>query len=268
LQVSDLAHGLDVQVWVHDVVRKTTRKMTFDQANGAAVWTPDGKRLIYVSTNFGQKNGIVASVAVDQSGPPVTLMGEGLSPFPTSVSADGKLAIGVRSDSAPGAPGSKDGKEAWVLPLDGANKEAKPQPFLDTRFMRGYFQFSPDGKWVAYESDETGRNEIYVVPYPGPGGKSQVSTDGGTKPRWNRNGREMFFRSGDKMMAVDVETGAAFRSGSPEMLFTKASQDYDVAPDGKRFIMLKPAAAPEGSPSELHVILNWFDELRRRVPGK
>jgi len=266
-QAANLASNPEIQVWVYDVARGSTQKMTFDQGNGAAVWTPDGKRLIYVSANFGQA-GVVASVAADQSGPPVTLMRGGVSPVPTSVSGDGKLLIGVRSAWSPGAPGSIDGKEAWVLPLDGANKEAKLQPFLDTRFARGYFQFSPDGKWVAYESDETGRSEIYVVPYPGPGGRSQVSTDGGTQPRWNRNGREMFFRSGDKMMAVDVETGAAFRAGSPKMLFTKVSEDYDVAPDGKRFIMLKPAAAAESAPIELHVIVNWFDELRRRVPGK
>jgi serine/threonine-protein kinase len=125
-------------------------------------------------------------------------------------------------------------------------------------------QFSPDGKWVACESDETGRNEIYVVPYPGPGGKSQVSTDGGTQPRWNRSGRELFFRNGARMMAVDVETGAAFRAGTPRMLFEKVSSDYDVAPGG-RFLMLKPATATADS-SELHVILNWFDDLRRRVP--
>jgi Tol biopolymer transport system component len=123
----------------------------------------------------------------------------------------------------------------------------------------------PFGKWVAYESDESGRNEIYVVPYPGPGGKSQVSNDGGTQPRWNRNGRELFFRSGAKMMAVDVETGATFRAGTPRMLFEKVSSDYDVAPDGRRFLMLKPAKTMTES-TELHVILNWFDDLRRRVP--
>jgi hypothetical protein len=188
-------------------------------------------------------------------------MGEGLNPSPTSVSPDGKLVIGVRSSGA--AP---SGSEIWVLPLDGAKAaEAKPQPFLDTRFTRGNLRFSPDGKWVAYESNETGPNEIYVVPYPGPGGKSQVSTDGGVQPRWNRNGRELFFRSGSKMMAVDVETGATFRAGMPRLLFEKASGDYDVAPDGRRFLMLKPAAASADT-SELHVILNWFDDLRRRVP--
>jgi hypothetical protein len=138
---------------------------------------------------------------------------------------------------------------------------------LDARFARGGFQFSPDGKWVAYESNETGRNEVYVVPYPGPGGKSQVSTDGGTQPRWNHNGRELFFRNGDKMMAVNVETGAAFRPGSAYMLFETVAGDYDVTPDGRSFLMMKQAAVgPGGAGSELHVILNWFEELRRKVP--
>jgi serine/threonine-protein kinase len=258
-QVQDLAQNIDIQVWVHDVARGTTTRLTFERANGNPVWTPDGKRLIYTSSiGIANQSGTLGSVAADGSGPPVTLMGEGLNPSPTSVSSDGKLAIGVRSSLGT----ARSGNEIWVLPLGG---DAKPQPFLDTRFTRGDLQFSPDGKWVAYESNETGHNEIYVVPYPGPGGKSQVSTDGGTQPRWNRNGRELFFRSGAKLMAVDVETGAAFRAGVPRMLFQKASSDYDVAPDGRRFLMLKPAAAAAES-SDLHVILNWFDDLRRRVP--
>jgi len=263
--VVELATVIDSQVWVHDAARGTTTRLTFERANANPVWTPDGKRLIYLSAPgfVGGGAGTLAAVASDGSGPPVKLMGEGLNPVPTSVSADGKLVMGVRSSTNLGQP---SGSEIWVLPLDGAKAaEATPQPFLDTRFTRGNLQFSPDGKWVAYESNETGRNEIYVVPYPGPGGKSQVSTDGGAQPRWNRNGRELFFRSGSKLMAVDVETGAVFRAGTPRMLFEKASSDYDVAPDGRRFIMLKPAATAADT-SELHVILNWFDDLRRRVP--
>src|SRR5262249_23503679 len=147
-------------------------------------------------------------------------------------------------------------------PLGGA---VKPQSFLDNSVSRGDLQFSPDGKWVAYESSEGGRSQIYVVPYPGPGGRSQVSTDGGTQPRWNKNGRELFFRSGAKMMAVAVETGATFRAGAAHVLFEKAAGDYDVAPDGRRFLMLKPTPAA-GDAGELHVIVNWFDDLRQRVP--
>jgi serine/threonine-protein kinase len=258
---------LDDQAWVYDVARGTTTRLTFEGNNRSLVWTADGKRLIYLSlTSTTSPTGTLVSLAADGSGQPVTLIGEGLSPSPTSVSPDGKLVIGVRargqarSGSDMGAV--RSGDDIWVLPLE---RDASPQPFLDNRFTRGDLQLSPDGAWVAYESNESGRNEIYVVPYPGPGGKSQVSTDGGTQPRWNRNGRELFFRSGAKMMAVDVETGAALRAGAARVLFEKVSSDYDVAPDGKRFLMLKPSATT-GDLTEIHVIVNWFDDLRRRVP--
>jgi len=258
--VNDLMQGVDVQVWVHDFVRGSTTRLTFEQTNQYPVWTPDGKRLIYQSTtSVTDPNGTLASVAVagSGSGQPVTLMGAGMLPVPTSVSPDGKLVIGVRARRQ-----TPNGTDVWVLPLDGAGK---PQPFLDNRTTRGDLQFSPDGKWIAYESNESGRNEIYVVPYPGPGSKSQVSTDGGAQPRWNRNGRELFFRSGAKLMAVDVDAGPAFRAGAARVLFETASIDYDVSPDGKRFLILKPTAAV-GEAGELHVILNWFDDLRQRVP--
>src|SRR5262249_12522668 len=244
---------IDVQLWVHDLARGTTNRLTFEKMNVSPVWTADGKRLIYrSSTNVTNLRGTLASVAATGSGQPVTLIDEGVAPTPTSVSPDGKVVIGVRSAS---------GTDTWVLPLAG---DAKPQPFLDNRFRRGDVQFSPDGNWLAYESNEGGRNEIYVMPYPGPGGKWQVSSAGGTQPRWNRKGRELFFRPGTRLMAVDVETGNAFRAGAPHLLFEKVSSDYDVAPDGKRFLMLTPTTLSAES-TELHVILNWFDDLRRRV---
>ena len=102
----------------------------------------------------------------------------------------------------------------WLLSLAvGAPADAKPQPFLDSQFSKALPQFSPDGRWVAYQSNETGRNEVYVVPYPGPGRKVTVSNQGGTEPRWARNGRELFYRNGDQMMAVDIQTTPAFRAG-------------------------------------------------------
>ena len=124
---------------------------------------------------------------------------------------------------------------------------------------------------MAYASDESGRYEIYVQPYPGPGGKWQVSTDGGTEPRWARNG-EIFYRSGDKMMAVQTTLKPSFSAGKPSVLFegeyaltlaTKAN--YDVTPDGKRFLMLKPIKQ-DNSVTQINVVLNWFEELKRKAP--
>jgi eukaryotic-like serine/threonine-protein kinase len=249
------------QLAVLDFKRGITTRLTFERRNMNPVWTPDGKRIIYMSgVSVVSKDGSLAAVNAD-GGQPVILSAPDVTPFPTSVSPDGRFVIGVHSISNQLLKGS----DLFVLPLGGAGvQDPKSQTFLDDRFTRGNLQFSPDGKWVAYESNETGRDEIYVVPFPGAGGKSQVSSDGGTQPRWNRNGRELFFRSSAKMMAVDVEIGTAFRAGTPHMLFEKVSGDYDVAPDGRRFLMLKPAVSAD--PSELHVSLNWFDDLRRRVP--
>jgi hypothetical protein len=152
-------------------------------------------------------------------------------------------------------------------------RDRKAQPFLQTRFNEQSPQFSPDGRWLAYTSDESGRNEIYVQPYPGPGGKWQISTEGGTEPVWNRNGREFFYRSGDKMMAVDIATQPSFAAGKPRMLFegkytpTAATFPYyDVSPDGQRFLMLKPVESQASAPTQMNVVLNWFEELKQKVP--
>ncbi len=135
-------------------------------------------------------------------------------------------------------------------------------------------QFSPDGRWPVYISDESGRFEIYVQPYPGPGGKWQISTEGGTEPMWNPNGRELFYRSGDKMMAVDIATQPSFAAGKPRMLFEGQYQlspvpavNYDVSPDGQRFLMVKPSEQQQ-APPQINIVLNWFEELKRRVPAK
>src|SRR5262249_52196713 len=126
----------------------------------------------------------------------------------------------------------------------------------------------PDGRWIAYATDESGRDEIYVQPFRGSGQRSQISADGGMEPVWARNGLELFYRNGDKMMAVDVQTGTTFRAGSPRVLFQGeyarifwGEADYDVSPDGQRFLMIKTEAQPASN--ELHLIVNWFVELER-----
>jgi eukaryotic-like serine/threonine-protein kinase len=134
--------------------------------------------------------------------------------------------------------------------------------------------FSPDGHWLAYGSDESGRQEIYVRSFPGPGGKVQISTEGGVQPAWARNGRELFYRNGDKMMAAAVETRPVFAAAKPKVLFEGHYEtgiyafepDYNVSPDGQRFLMIK-ASEQESPATQLNMVLNWSDELRQLAPA-
>ena len=159
--------------------------------------------------------------------------------------------------------------DIWVLRLG----DRKAQPFLRTPFNEAAPRFSPDGRWLAYMSDESGRYEIYVQPYPGPGGKWQISTEGGTEPVWNPNGRELFYRSGDKMMAVDIATQPGFRCGqAPDALRgavpagSGPDRQLRCLPDGQRFLMLKASEQAAAAPTQINVVLNWFEELKQKVP--
>ena len=133
--------------------------------------------------------------------------------------------------------------------------------------------FSPDGRWLAYVSDESGRYEVYVQPYPGPGGKWQISTGGGKEPLWARDGRELFYRNGEQMMAVEITTEPTFSAGTPRLLFegtylsgTVFLAYYDVSPDGQRFLMVQASEQQASDPTQINVVLNWFEELKQRVP--
>jgi serine/threonine-protein kinase len=261
LAVQDL-NSLTQDVWVHDLARGSLNRITFDGANNNPVWTPDGKRLVFTFINSpGAQRGELRSVPADGSGSPTTLLAwEGLPYTPATVSPDGKVLLAARPRGD--GPSGQVGQDIWSLALD---PDTKPQLFLESPFNKRQMRFSPDGKWLAYTSNESRRPEIYVVPYPGPGGKTQVSTDGGTAAKWSRNGRELFYRNGKKVMAVEVETGAVFRAGTPKVLFERDGPDlFDVAPDG-RFFMLKEQSQ-QAQASELRVVVNWFEELRRRVP--
>jgi hypothetical protein len=152
-----------------------------------------------------------------------------------------------------------------VVALDGASAKTA-QTILDTPFVKDNVEFSPDGNLIAYQSNESGPPQIYVQSFPGPGGKWTISIGGGTSPRWARNGRELFYRQGSRMMSVEVELAPTFRAGKPQMLFEGSYQNgWDVAPDASRFLMIK-AAAPEQPPDEIDIVVNWLEELRRRVP--
>ena len=142
------------------------------------------------------------------------------------------------------------------------------QKVIDSDFDESNPAVSPDGRWIAYESNESGRIEVYIQAFPERSGKWQISTEGGTVPLWGPNGRELFYRNGDDMMRVPLETSPSFAPGRPEVLFSGnyfafSARAYDISPDGERFLMVKP---DDDENTELSVVLNWFDELKRLVP--
>jgi serine/threonine protein kinase len=250
-------------IWIYEFGRNTLMRFSFEGSGATPLWTPDGGRILYrtrmPSFSFRWKQ-------ADGSGTDEMLLGKDFddpSATPFSVSPDGKTLLFGRH-SPVGAAG------VYALSLDGSGKI---QPFLQATFNQSNAQFSPDGRWVVYMSNESGRDEVYVQPYPGPGGKWMISTGGGSYALWARNGHEIFFRSEDKMMSVPVETQPSFKAGTPRLLFQSGGfigsyfgvGNYDVAPDGQHFLMLKEKEAPPTS-KELNIVMNWTDELKRRVP--
>ena len=221
---------------------------------------PDGRRLAYRETRTGTRN--VFWTMADGSGAEERLTtGEG-NQSPTSWSPDGQ-ALAIVDNSTTGAT------HLMLLRLS----DHKLQPLLHTPFNEGGGQFSPDGRWLAYASDESGRFEVYVQAYPGPGGKWQISTDGGTGPIWNRSGLELFYRSANKLMAVNVTTHPSFSSGKPKMLFEGSFlsegpvfPSYDVSPGGQRFLMIQPVDQGQTASTQINVVLNWTEELKHLVP--
>ncbi len=170
--------------------RETFTRLTFEGANFIAIWTPDGKRLTFGSTRAGGSVNLYWKPA-DGSGTAERLTTSENVQVLNSWSPDGQMLAFQASGGI------------WVFPLEG---ERKPRPFLQTPFYDGGARFSPDGRWLAYVSDESGRFEIYVQPFPGPGGKWQISNGGGIEPVWAKNGRELFYRNGDRMMDVEITT--------------------------------------------------------------
>ena len=260
-------------IWVKDLDHDTTSRFTSLGFNGWPIWTPDGKYIVFAS---GQAAPGLYWVRADAAGEPQRLTDGQTRQAPYSFSPDGKYLAGEQLDAA-------GRTEIWTAPVEGDRDHprlGKAEPFLRAASSAAQPEFSPDGRWLAYSSDETGRYEVYVRPFPGPGGKSPISSGGGQFPIWSRNGRELFYFGPDQRIMVASYTAKAgsFEPGKPQVWSQKrlgpargVSFHYALAADGKRFaVVLYPGGAgePEQKPSDsITILLNFFDYLRQRVPA-
>jgi serine/threonine protein kinase/Tol biopolymer transport system component len=244
-------------LWIQDTARATFTRLTSEQTVGNAfpVWTPDGTRVLF-RTSTG-----MYWIASDGSGHPEAIAGSLSGDFPCSVSRDGDTLAFMRQNA-------QTSRDIYVLSLRG---EPRPRPVVSTFAYEGGAQFSPDAHWMAYASDESGQMQVYVRPFPGPDRRWQVSPRGGTQPSWSRNGKEIFYRVGNKMMVVDVSGSVDLTLSQPRQLFDQryvfqniSLANYDVSPDGQQFLMVKD----ETGSGRLNVVLNWTEELKRLVPTR
>jgi eukaryotic-like serine/threonine-protein kinase len=244
-------------VWLTDFTRNVSSRFTFSDADDTLpAWSPDGKHLYFSSSREGVSN--LYHAPSDRPGSEELLLRSDAWKAPGDVSPDGRFLVYETIDP-------KTGIDLWVLPLTG---NRTPRPLVATAFGEFAAQFSPDGRWIAYTSNESGRNEVYVQAFPGPGGKWQISTAGGTMPTWSRDAKELFYLGSDgTLMAAKVRLAPSFDSASPVALFKIALLDspdrqYEVSADGQRFLANLVSGPEESVP--LTVVLDWAAGLEKK----
>ena len=247
-------------VTVYDFARGVLTTLTPEPGRHfAPIWLPDGRRIFY--TAFESGNPRLAWKASDGTGEAQLLSPDGSPAFPSSVSPDGKTLLYTSG----GNSGEK--MNIWTMSLDG-KREQRPWLAAENRQLAGFY--SPDGRHVVYVSNESGKYEVYARPYPGPGGKIKISSDGGSEPAWAPSGREIFYRTADAMMAVPVTTQPELSAGTGRPLFPDryarwgredGSRNYDVSPDGSRFLVIKSAERKDEPVTQIQLLANWPAEL-------
>jgi Tol biopolymer transport system component len=256
LDIND-PRGGKTDIWLRDVARGVNSRFTFDKSSAyAPVWTPRGDAIVYTSERDGA-SGIYERSTLGQGEEKLLVRLDGLF-FPTSMLPDGSaIAYQIRSP--------KTGFDIMILPR---TEGAKPVPFRATQFNEGNAHFSPDGKFIAYVSNESGRSEVYVQPYPGPGRTWQISTTGGNDVQWRADGKELYYRSPDqRLMAVEVQLAPSFQAGIPQPLFlahiATGASVTKYAPDssGQRFLVVSTLGREFLTPT--NVVLNWSAALGR-----
>ena len=242
-----------LSLWVYDIERGTRSPLAPGGSNANPVWTPDGAQIVFGSTREGSWD--LYSISAGGSGELEKLLERDGMQVPMSWSPDGRVLAFLDRDTD---------HDIWMLPQGG-----DPLPFLNTQYNERSGAFSPNGRFLAYVSDESGRREVYVVPYPGPGNRQTISTDGGMEPVWAHSGEELFYRRGEELIAVEVGTDQGFTLGASRTLFRGAyfsgqfGAQYDVAPDDQSFVMVRRDAG--SIPTRINVVTNFFEELKEKV---
>jgi serine/threonine-protein kinase len=260
-------------IWIWELLRKTLTRLTFDEGPECSpVWTLDGQRIAFLSLRYGKAG--VYWKAADGTGKEELLYSvPGLITFPASWSDNGKTMVGAEWELG------RMNFDIGILPTGG---DGKPRLLLKEKYYEAQPQVSPDGRWIAYTSNESGQNQVCVRPFPEvEGGLWQVSTTGGDSPLWSPDSREIFFRNGDAVMGTSLRTDPTFSFETPKMLFRGTYvrsvlafgnwdfATWDISPDGQRFLMMKELAAAtavERGLRKITVILNWYEEIKRLVP--
>jgi len=264
------------QVWSYDIARGALRAVTVDGRSSYGIFTPDQKRIAFRSGAAGGEDNLYWKAA-DGSGSAERLTTSARSQTPASWSPDGTTLAFVEEGDSVG--------QTQIFQFDIrvlSTGDRKTRALIQTAANETSPEFSPDGRWLAYVSNQSGRLEVYVQPYPGPGERHLISTNGGQQPAWSGNGRELFYVQGGgaaigvrKLMSVSIGTTPTFVAGTPETLFESDDlasawgRNYDVAPDGQRFLLTLNKEPPTNlAPAQMILVQNWTEELKRLVPTR
>jgi serine/threonine-protein kinase len=259
-------------VWILDWTRDSISRLTAEPGlDGRPVWTPDGGRIVYASDRANRGTPNLYWQRADGTGDAQRLTDSGNPQVPTSWHPSGKFLAFQQG-------GGLNGVDVYVLPIEGDDasgwKPGTATPFVNSPFGERDGMFSPDGRWIAYASNESGRDEIYVRPFPGPGPRVLVSSNGGVLPTWSRARQELFYSTPDRQIMVSPYRidGAIFRADRPQVWAptryvqrgAAGFRSFDLHPDGERFALsAAPEAQPDAPRDRVVFVFNFFDELRR-----
>jgi Tol biopolymer transport system component len=248
----------DDHIWIYNVESGRRLRLTLEAQNFVPVWTPDGEAVTFGSYRLGSVNLYLKKIS--ENNPAELLLERANRQYPISWSPDGSSLFFAESLSSSGG-------DVWVFHQEG---NSDPSPVLQGPFNERWARLSPDGQWLAYVSDESGQDEVYVRPFPGPGATLPISAEGGGNPIWSADGRELFYLRENQVVVVNITPDVSLQADKPQVLFEGqfirdqcCGTSYDISPDGQQFVMVQQDGT---GPTQIHVVLNWFEELKRLVP--